>query len=66
MRTVRRLFIYFFFPDGTVYRVRVDDSPITSFTIARDCRRFSIPFAPAARRRLQRFCYRYGDVNDRR
>lgn len=54
--------LFIFFPLTTVYRTRVDGSPITSFTIARDRRRFSIPFAPTVRRHLQRFCYQYGDT----
>lgn len=63
----RRMFIYLFIFSPSlpaVYRAPVDGSPITSLTIARDGRRFNIPFAPAARHGLQRFCYPYGDVND--
>lgn len=61
-------FIYLFFSPLTarLSNSRVDGSSITSFTIARDRRRFSIPFALAARRRLQRFRYQYRDINDRR
>lgn len=57
-----RLFTYFFFLTA-VYRARVDGSPITSFTLVTvDVSAFPLP---AARRRLQRFRYQYGAINDR-
>lgn len=62
----RCFYLFIFFSLTAVYRTRVDGSPITSFTIARDRRHFCIPFALPARQRLQRFCYQYGDINDRR